>query len=84
MLERMKIMGVIFEDDVLIEKYPDIKVIKELKPLKVICFCDYGKWCRKNNIKATRKQWLEECEHNNWKTTGKIQCLYLYYIALQD
>lgn len=35
-----------------------------------------GKWCRKNKIKAMRKQWLKECEHKNWKPKGKIQCLY--------
>lgn len=35
-----------------------------------------GKWCRKHKIKATRKQWLEECEHKDWKPTGKITCLY--------
>ena len=35
-----------------------------------------GKWCQKNKTKTTRKQWLEECEHKNWKPTGKIKCLY--------
>ena len=35
-----------------------------------------GKWCQKNKIKDTGKQWLEECEHKNWNPTGKIKCLY--------
>ena len=34
------------------------------------------KWCQKNKITPSKKQWLEECEHKNWKPTGKIKCLY--------
>ncbi len=30
------------QDPELLEKYPDIKVLKELKPLRVAYYCNYG------------------------------------------
>ena len=64
LFERMNIMDKYFEIDnpELLEKYPDIKVIRELDDMKVACFTYFGsgpegnafeqikKWMRKNNI----------------------------------
>lgn len=61
MLERINIMDVIFENNELIEKYPDIKVIKELEPMKVACFTCYGK-CPEDHAYETLKTWFHENE----------------------
>lgn len=43
--ERMSIMDKYFDvqDKELLEKYPDIKVLKELSPMRVAYYCAYGK-----------------------------------------
>ena len=62
--ERIEIMDKYFEvqDKEMLEKYPDIKVLKELQPMRVAYYCYYGKnpengafsvmndWLLKNNI----------------------------------
>lgn len=62
--ERMNLMDKYFEiqDKELLEKYPDIKVLKEIPPMRVAYYCYYGKnpedgafhvmsnWILKNNI----------------------------------
>lgn len=61
MLERMNIMDIIFENNELVEKYPDIKVIKELEPMKVACFTYYGK-CPEDHAYEALKKWFHENE----------------------
>ncbi|MDO4514775.1 MAG: helix-turn-helix domain-containing protein [Lachnospiraceae bacterium] len=61
MLERMNIMDVFFENNELVDKYPDIKVIKDLEPMKVACFSYYGK-CPENHAYEVLKRWFHENE----------------------
>jgi len=59
--ERIKIMEKYFErqDKVLLEKYPDIKVLKELKPFKVAYYCYKGIKPEENAFKTIRT-WLQK------------------------
>lgn len=66
---RMNIMDTLFElqDKALLEKYPDIKVLKKLEPMKVACFSYFGadpegyafaamkKWVNENGIHFNSK-----------------------------
>jgi len=57
--ERMSIMDKYFEiqDKSLVEKYPDIKVLKELKPVRVAYYCYVGK-NPEDNAFAVIKEWF--------------------------
>lgn len=71
MLERMNIMDIIFENNELLEKYPDIKVIKELQPMKVACFSYYGK-CPENHAYETLKTWFHENEMSPHESSYRL------------
>lgn len=61
--ERMNIMDNYFEiqDKKLLEKYPDIKVLKKLEPMRVAYYCYYGK-DPETNAFAVMKKWLNKTE----------------------
>lgn len=59
--ERMCIMDKYFDiqDKDLLKKYPDIKVLKKLEPVRVAYYCYYGK-CPETNAFAVMKDWLNK------------------------
>lgn len=59
--ERMNIMDKYFDvqDKKLLEKYPDIKVLKKLEPMKVAYYCYYGKH-PENNAFAVMRDWINK------------------------
>ena len=59
--ERMSIMDKYFEiqDKDLLEKYPDIKVLKELEPTRVAYYCYFGKNPESNAFSVMR-DWLSK------------------------
>ncbi|QUI23414.1 AraC family transcriptional regulator [Vallitalea pronyensis] len=71
--ERVNIMDKYFEvqDKALLEKYPDIKVLKEIKPMKVAYYCYYGKNPEENAFLVI-KEWLKKSDFNNTKQDFRI------------
>lgn len=63
--ERIDIMDKYFDiqDSELLEKYPDIKVLKELAPMRVACYCYYGKE-PENQAFAVIADWLNKNKLN--------------------
>ena len=58
--ERMNVMDTHFnENRALAEKYPDIKVIRQLEPMKVACYTYFGD-APEDHAFAGMKQWLHE------------------------
>ncbi len=45
------------QDQELLEKYPDIKVLKKLEPIRVAYYCYYGK-CPEANAFTVMREWL--------------------------
>lgn len=96
MLERINIMDVLFENNELIEKYPDIKVIKELEPMKVACFSYYGKnpedhayeslktWFRENEISLHDSPYRLFGYNNPDPQEGQQEYAYEYCITISD
>ena len=59
--ERMSIMEKYFEtqDKKLLKKYPDIKILKEIKPVRVACYCYFGKNPESNAFSVMR-DWVNK------------------------
>jgi len=67
--ERIDIMSKYFEEDKqLLEKYPDIKVIKELEEMKVACYTYFGPDPEGHAFEVIKK-WVHE-NHISMKDTG--------------
>lgn len=59
--ERMNVMDKYFDvqDKKLLEKYPDIKVLKKLEPMRVAYYCYYGKH-PEDNAFAVMRDWINK------------------------
>ncbi len=94
--ERINVMKDLFEDDASLEKYPDIKVIKNLEPMKVACFCYFGK-CPEGYAFETLKRWFQQQDislkdsgyrlfgyNNPDPQEGETEYAYEYCITIPD
>ncbi len=93
--ERMDIMDKYFDiqDNELLEKYPDIKVLKELEPMRAAYYCYYGKhpeshafavmkdWLNKNGLNVN-KQNLRIFGYNNPNPSSPDQDEYGYEVCV--
>lgn len=63
--ERIDLMDKYFDiqDKELLEKYPDIKVLKELEPMRVAYYCYYGR-NPEDNAYSVIKKWLKKSNVN--------------------
>jgi len=59
--ERVDLMEKFFDiqDRALLEKYPDIKVLKRLEPMRVAYYCYYGRYPEHNAFQVM-KEWLKK------------------------
>jgi len=93
--ERIDIMDKYFDiqDNELLEKYPDIKVLKELEPMRVAYYCYYGKhpenhafavmldWLNNNGLNVN-KQKLRIFGYNNPNPSSPDQEEYGYEVCV--
>jgi AraC family transcriptional regulator len=93
--ERIDIMDKYFDiqDSELLEKYPDIKVLKELEPMRVAYYCYYGKepenhafdviidWLSKNDLNV-KEQNLRIFGYNNPNPSSPEQEEYGYEVCV--
>lgn len=93
--ERIDIMDKYFDiqDKDLLEKYPDIKVLKELEPMKTAYYCYYGKepenhafaviadWLKKNNLNINEQK-LRIFGYNNPSPSSPDQEEYGYEVCV--
>ena len=93
--ERIDIMEKYFDiqDNKLIEKYPDIKVLKELEPTRVAYFCYYGKepehhafnvlaeWLNKNGLNVNEQN-LRIFGYNNPSPSSPEEEEYGYEVSV--
>lgn len=95
LFERIDIMDKYFDvqDSELLEKYPDIKVLKELEPMRVAYYCYYGRdpeshafdvivnWLNKNDLNIN-KQNLRIFGYNNPNPSSPDQDEYGYEVCV--
>lgn len=93
--ERIDIMDKYFDiqDNELLEKYPDIKVLKELEPMRVAYYCYYGKdpeshaftvmkdWLIKNGLNINQQN-LRIFGYNNPSPSSPDQDEYGYEVCV--
>jgi AraC family transcriptional regulator len=93
--ERMNVLDKYFEiqDSELIEKYPDIKVLKKLEPVKVAYYCYYGtnpengafkvvsEWLKNSGLDI-EKDGLRIFGYNNPSPTSPTQTEYGYEVCV--
>ncbi|HOJ09814.1 MAG TPA: AraC family transcriptional regulator [Clostridiales bacterium] len=93
--ERIDIMDKYFDiqDNELLEKYPDIKVLKELAPMRVAYYCYYGKhpenhafaviadWLNRNSLNANEQN-LRIYGFNNPNPSSPDQDEYGYEVCV--
>lgn len=93
--ERIDIMDKYFDiqDSELLQKYPDIKVLKELQPMRVAYYCYYGKepethaftvmidWLRNNNLNVNEQN-LRIFGYNNPNPSSPAQEEYGYEVCV--
>ena len=93
--ERMSVLDKYFEiqDSELLEKYPDIKVLKKLEPVRVAYYCYYGtnpengafkvvsEWLKNNDLDM-EKDGLRIFGYNNPSPTSPTQTEYGYEVCV--
>lgn len=93
--ERIDIMDKYFDiqDSKLLEKYPDIKVLKELEPMRVAYYCYYGRdpegnafdtivhWLNKNGLNVNERN-LRIFGYNNPSPSSLDQDEYGYEVCI--